>query len=122
MINFGCDDDDFQQADDNTQTICFTKLGGTKILTADKHIVHSSKPIKVTKWYYENYLDKEEELEKTDTDGNGLLLENEWLSILISSTSPEYVVTVKPNISLKGKTKKRNVFFRMKGNISEKSI
>ncbi len=114
-INTGCLDDfeDFHQADENTQTIHFTKLGGVKILTADKYIVHNSDPIKVTRWYYKNYLNKDEELEKKDTDGNGLLLENEWISILISNNSPKYAITVKPNM----KKRKRNVFFRIKGDV-----
>ncbi len=112
-INTGCSKDDFQQADEKTKTIRFTKLGGFKVLTVDKYIVHHSGSIKVTKWYYENYLDKDEELKKKETDGNGLLLENEWISILISNTSPKYAVTVKPNIT----KRKRNVFFRMKGDV-----
>ncbi len=115
IINTGCsnDDFDFHQADENTQTIHFTKLGGFKILTADKYVFHNSEPIKVTKWYYENYLDKNEYVEKKDTDDNGLLFENEWISILVSNSSPKYIVTVKSNLT----KRKRNVFFRMKGDV-----
>ncbi len=112
LINLSCSKEEFREADDNTQTIRFTKLGGFKILTVDK-VVSQSGLIKKTQWYYKNYLDKKDDLKKTDTDGNGLLLENEWLSILISNTSPKYAVTVKPNMS----KRKRNVFFRMKGDV-----
>ncbi len=112
LMNLSCSKEEFRQADNNTETIRFTKLGGFKILTVDK-VVSQSGLIKKTQWYYENYLDKKDDLKETETDGNGLLLENEWLSISIPNTSRKYVVAVKPNMS----KRKRNVFFRMKGDV-----